>query len=99
VLLPAAVAHALCEATSEALVNVARHAGVSRAAVVVTGVDGHAVVEVRDHGRGFDLAQVPATRHGVRDSILHRLQDVGGAARVDSSPGRGTTVRLEWPRD
>jgi signal transduction histidine kinase len=38
-----------------------------------------------------------ADRHGVRESIVARVQAVGGRAVVRSMPGEGTEVRLELP--
>jgi signal transduction histidine kinase len=54
-------------------------------------------VFVRDRGRGFEPATIPADRHGVRDSIVDRMQRHGGAAEVRSTPGGGTEVRLSLP--
>ena len=52
-------------------------------------------VFVRDRGRGFDPDAVPADRHGLRRSVLDRVQRHGGSAVVRSTPGDGTEVRLE----
>ena len=84
----------LVAATGEAMVNAAKHAGPSAAVSVYCEVDGGAVeVFVRDRGPGFDLVSVPADRHGVRDSIIARVQRIGGTAEVVSSAS-GTEVRL-----
>jgi signal transduction histidine kinase len=53
---------------------------------------------VRDRGVGFDLAAIPDSRHGVRDSIRGRLERAGGTAIVTSTPGEGTEVELRVPR-
>jgi signal transduction histidine kinase len=52
---------------------------------------------VRDRGPGFDLAEVPEDRLGVRESIIGRMERHGGSARVRSAPGEGTEVRLLLP--
>jgi signal transduction histidine kinase len=90
------VSHALAGAVAEALTNVERHAGVTAATVSVTHQSGGIRVEVCDAGRGFDPQAVPETRRGVQQSIIGRMEDVGGSAYVDSKPGQGTIVRLEW---
>jgi signal transduction histidine kinase len=54
-------------------------------------------VNVRDRGRGFDPTRIEADRHGVRESIVGRVEAVGGRAVVRSAPGEGTEVRLELP--
>ncbi|MDL9938293.1 PspC domain-containing protein [Gordonia sp. ABSL1-1] len=55
-------------------------------------------VFIRDRGKGFDAAAVPADRQGVARSITARIERAGGSAHVDSVPGRGTNVRLSMPR-
>ena len=103
----AADLQALVAATREAVSNAARHSGAGRVDVyaeVVTAAGrepaGRSVWEsvevfVRDRGRGFDLDTVPADRHGLRRSVLDRVQRHGGTAAVRSAPGEGTEVRLE----
>ena len=49
---------------------------------------------VRDRGPGFDPAQVPADRRGVRESIVGRMRRHGGRATITSAPGSGTEVEL-----
>lgn len=95
---PASVALAMVRAVREALANVERHAGVDAATVRVETGDGRAVVLVGDAGAGFSPDAVPASRRGLRGSVVERLAAVGGQATVVSSPGAGTTVRLVWPR-
>ena len=102
--LPEATAKALAAATGEALDNVRRHAGPDARAWVLLEDDGAAVtVSVRDDGVGFAagrLAQAArAGRIGVAQSIVGRTHEVGGAAGVSSTPGRGTEVELRVPRD
>jgi signal transduction histidine kinase len=96
--LPPDVTTALCGAVKEALNNVARHAGTENATATVTDDDGRIAVEIADQGRGFAAAAVPRWRRGVANSIIDRMAAVGGRAVIDSAPGAGTTVRLEWDR-
>lgn len=83
----------LVHASREAMVNAAKHAGASQVDVYAE-VGEQAEVFVRDRGRGFDPAGVPADRLGVRNSIVDRMQRHGGTAVVRSAPGEGTEVRL-----
>jgi signal transduction histidine kinase len=95
---PARVAAALAGAVTEGLANVARHAGLGTARVIVTRTAGAGVlVEVLDAGRGFDPAAVPAHRRGLRESVVARLASIGGAAEIASRPGDGTRLALRWP--
>ncbi|MEI6373211.1 MAG: PspC domain-containing protein [Actinomycetes bacterium] len=89
---------ALVAAAREAMVNAARHGG--HEASVYAEVDEHmAEVFIRDHGSGFDLESIPADRHGVRESIIRRMERNGGSATVRSSPETGTEIQLRLPRD
>ncbi|HEX6346243.1 sensor histidine kinase [Umezawaea sp.] len=97
-LLPVPVTLALVRAVREAVTNVERHAGVRAAALGVAGSGDGLVVTVTDTGTGFDPTAVPEHRRGIRGSLVERMAAVGGRATVDSRPGGGTTVRLEWPR-
>jgi signal transduction histidine kinase len=103
VLLPAAAACALREATAAALDNARRHAGPQARAWVLVEDEGATVrVSVRDDGGGFAdgrLAEAAtAGRMGVSHSIVGRLREVGGTACVTSVPGQGTEVELAIPR-
>lgn len=97
--LPSSAASALLSAALEALRNVARHAGTTAAELAVAKADGVVLVEVRDHGKGFDPAAVPGHRRGIRHSVRHRMTRAGGSAEVRSAVGEGTTVLLRWPDD
>lgn len=84
-------------AAREAMVNAAKHAGTGRVDVYCEVGASHAELFVRDRGAGFDQAQVPADRLGVRHSIVERMERHGGTAVVRSAPGEGTEVRLSMP--
>jgi signal transduction histidine kinase/phage shock protein PspC (stress-responsive transcriptional regulator) len=87
---------ALLGALREAVVNAARHAESPVRVYVESGPDGVEAF-VRDRGPGFDLAEVPDDRLGVRESIIGRMERHGGSARVQSAPGEGTEIRLLLP--
>jgi signal transduction histidine kinase/phage shock protein PspC (stress-responsive transcriptional regulator) len=89
---------ALGAAAREALVNAAKHAGVTSADLYTEVGPDRISVFVRDRGKGFDPDTVPADRRGLRDSVTGRLERVGGTAVVRSAPGEGTEVELELPR-
>jgi len=86
----------LLAALREAMVNAARHAE-SPVRVYVECTPEGVEAFVRDRGPGFDLAEVPEDRLGVRESIIGRMERHGGSARVRSAPGEGTEVRLLLP--
>ncbi len=98
VLLPSEVLDAFLLALAECLENVRRHAGVEDADVTITQSDDALRAAVTDAGIGFDPQLVDPARLGFTESVVARLRDVGGSARVFSTPGAGTTVILEVPR-
>lgn len=83
---------ALVHATREAVQNAAKHAGGS-ISVYLECRPGSAEVFVRDRGPGFDLANVPSDRLGVRESLINRMERHGGEARIRNT-GNGTEVQL-----
>ncbi len=98
VLLRSDVLDAFLFALAECLENVRRHAGVSDADVTITESEDTLRAVVTDAGRGFAPDEVEDGRLGVAESVIARLRDVGGNARLFSTPGAGTTVILEVPR-
>ena len=98
VLLPSDVLDAFLLALAECLENVRRHAGVTDAHVTITDDESTVRAMVTDAGVGFNISDIDEARLGFKDSVVARLKDVGGSARLFSSPGAGTTVVLEVPK-
>lgn len=88
---------ALVGATREALVNAAKFSGRRDLSLFAESNDEGIAVFVRDRGVGFDPTTVPGDRRGIRDSIVGRLQRVGGRAEVHATTGSGTEVELVLP--
>lgn len=75
----------------EALTNVRRHSGASRATVTLETRGEEAVVEIEDDGRGLAAETAP----GVGLTGMHeRALALGGNLQVESTEGAGTRVRL-----
>ena len=89
---------ALTLAAREAMANAARHAGVSEISVFVDVDSTSAAVFVRDRGKGFVPAAVPADRQGIAESIRGRMERAGGEALITTTPGEGTEVELRLAR-
>jgi hypothetical protein len=94
--LPVEARQALLDATREALTNVAKHSGSTRATVRVSVSGGDTVVDIADGGRGYDSATSPPGT-GQTNSILRRLADASGSAEIHTTPGSGTRVVLRIP--
>jgi signal transduction histidine kinase len=89
---------ALVQATREAAVNAAKHAGVAEVSVYAEVEPDRVNIFVRDRGKGFDPGTVSEDRHGLADSIRGRMDRNGGTVRLRTAPGEGTEVHLEIPR-
>jgi signal transduction histidine kinase len=98
VLLPSHVLDAFLLALAECLENVRRHAGVGEAHVTIVHDQEMVRAMVTDSGVGFAIDTVSEERLGFKESVVSRLREVGGDARLFSAPGSGTTVVLEAPR-
>ncbi len=87
----------LVSAATEAMNNAARHSGAPRVSVYAETLDGVIDVYVSDQGVGFDTSAAPPDRHGIRHSIVDRMERHGGSASIQSEPGDGTEVHLSLP--
>ncbi len=95
--IPEYVATSLTEAVLQALSNSHQHAGPD--ATRELHLKGHRnglKIVVKDTGRGFRMSRVPKNRLGLRVSIIERVELVGGRVFIDSQPGHGTNIILEW---
>lgn len=89
------VLDAVVSAAAEALRNVAKHSGVATANLRVERLPEMLMIEIVDMGSGISPDDRWGT--GLRDSVVARIDAVGGTAVVDSSPGQGTRVRIGVP--
>ena len=91
--LPAAVEVAAFRIASEAMANVARHAGAPRCRIEV-GVDDRLELTVADNGRGTDAA----TGRGVGwTSMQERAAELGGSCTISNRAEGGLLVRAVLP--
>jgi len=94
---------ALYRMCQEAIANVLRHSGATALTIRAQALTGGIVrVEVADNGCGFDVNAAPVDRAqgglGTR-TMRERAEALGGATTVDSTPGQGTRVVIELPRN
>lgn len=94
--LPSLLETTIFRIVQESLHNVVRHAQSLQASVRLQRSSTDIQLEVRDEGVGFDCANTKGHRYGIR-GIHERAALLGGTAVVESSPGRGTTIRVAFP--
>jgi signal transduction histidine kinase len=91
--------HAVLRIVQEALANAVKHARPDHIALTLVEQDGQVTVTIRDDGVGFSPADSEA-HHGLGLRLMsERATEVGGVLRIDSLPGRGTTVEVSLPVD
>ena len=79
----------------EALQNVAKYANASRATIRLAAEGDGLIFQVEDDGSGFDPA---STSYGAGlQNMSDRLAALGGTVRIESAPGRGTTLTGRIP--
>jgi len=88
-------ATALYRIVQEALTNVARHSGATRAECTIELRDGHVHAEIRDNGRGITEAE-SFSRLGLI-GVRERAYSFGGTAVIEGAPGAGTRVSVAIP--
>jgi PAS domain S-box-containing protein len=91
--LPVAVEAAAYFTVCEALTNVAKYAGATRAWVTVERRDGDLHVEVGDDGVGGASLGSGSGLQGLRD----RIAAINGTLEIDSRPAAGTILRARLP--
>ena len=95
--LPLRVEAELYRIAQEALANVRRHARATQVEITLRATARSVVLSVRDDGVGFAPGRTEAGHHGVL-GMRERARLLGGGLRVNSRPGRGTTVTARVPR-
>ncbi|MBL7119227.1 MAG: PAS domain S-box protein [Dehalococcoidia bacterium] len=99
--LPADAELVLFRIAQEAISNVWKHSQATSAEVIVEFDEGKTKLTVSDNGIGFDLPS--SVGDLARDGKLglagmqERARLLGSSAKVESEPGKGTTVTVEAP--
>lgn len=87
----------LLRTVQEALRNIEQHADAANVRIRLSHAGDEAALEVADDGVGFDV-ELPTAGYGLV-GMRSRLDAEGGALRVDSSRGEGTTLRASLPAE
>lgn len=77
----------------EALNNVVKHSAARHVHLRVALEHGMLCVVINDDGKGFDTASIAATSNGLTN-MRQRLDEIAGTLKIESHPGRGTTIIL-----
>jgi len=86
---------ALYRMTQEALNNIAKHAAPSQVTITFQCDSEQVQLRITDDGRGFDPSAVAPESLGL-GIMRERAASIGATLCVESHPGEGTEVRVEW---
>lgn len=96
-----AVETALFWVAQEALTNIRKHAGSTRADIRLHRTETHVRLAIQDYGCGFQLAETPKqARYGEQVGLLgmqERIALVGGHCTIESQSGVGTWIIATMP--
>jgi signal transduction histidine kinase len=96
----------LLRVAQEALANVAKHAGASRAGVTLSYMEDVVSLDVRDDGAGFiplppsNASKVNRSSSGGGFGLIamrQRVSRLAGQLEIESEPGAGTAVSASLP--
>ena len=91
---------ALLRIAQEALANVARHAGATRAGLTLSFIGDVVTLDVRDDGVGFSVHDADAgespSGFGL-SGMRQRVARVAGSLAIESEPGGGTALSARVP--
>ena len=81
----------------EALNNISKHAGATIVDIALAANEQSLVMSITDNGCGFDSGSIICPTCVGLVGIKERAVSVGGKADITSSPGQGTTIKVEAP--
>jgi len=96
-LLPDSVKIAFFRILQESLTNVARHSQASHVSVELTHDNNVLVMHISDDGVGMNLSRLKEIRTWGILGMQERVDLMGGTFAIESSPGRGTHIRVTMP--
>ncbi len=88
------IRHNVFLTVQESLNNIIRHSGASEVWFRLRVTPGRLAISIEDNGRGFLSADPSSFGNGLQN-MEKRMKNLGGAFQLVSSPGDGTSIRLE----
>ncbi len=90
----------LLRIAAEGLANIVKHSGAARATITLDLARPPVRLVIEDDGQGFEVRDGRPTSSGIGFmSIRERAQSIGAEARIDSRPGAGTRIQVEFTQD
>jgi PAS domain S-box-containing protein len=93
--IPPDVKIALYRIAQEALNNIAKHSGASRAQVSLHCQPHRIILQIIDNGHGFDMLQVAPGSFGL-SNMKERAGQIGAELKIESKIDQGTEITIDW---
>jgi ligand-binding sensor domain-containing protein/signal transduction histidine kinase len=90
--------HELMMVTREATFNAILHGHAQQIDVELCYADESLSLTIKDNGRGFDTAKAFSSEHFGLSGMQERIHRFNGKFEIESTPAKGTKIRLEIPR-
>jgi PAS domain S-box-containing protein len=82
----------------ECLTNIYKHAKAKRIEIILTYSHPRVIFIIRDDGIGYEQTRKGKSSRGIGiPSMKERVASFGGSVDISSTPGRGTTIRVDLP--
>jgi len=95
--IPEKVKLGLYRITQEVFNNIAKHSGANRVYMTLQVGEERVILAIRDNGMGFDPETISPDRMGLQ-ILRERAEDIGAALEIESIPGEGTFIKVEWKK-
>lgn len=96
VTLPEASELTVYRMVQESLTNIGKYAEAHKITITVHSYPSHVAVQIRDDGKGFNVAGIQRSSHGLM-GMRQRVEAAGGRLTVTSQPGQGTLISAVLP--
>lgn len=87
---------ALFRITQEALTNINRHSGATKAWVDFLVEDEELLLQIRDNGKGMDVSKASTSNSLGLFGIRERIRGWSGLLEIDSQMGSGSKIRVKF---
>jgi signal transduction histidine kinase len=82
----------------ECLTNIYKHAKANQIEIILTYSHPRVIFIIRDNGIGYEQAREGKSSRGIGlPSMKERVASFGGFVDISSTPGKGTTIRVDLP--
>ena len=81
----------------EAFTNIGKYAEATEISVELQQTDAEVLLDIKDNGKGFDMATLKPGRHGLA-GMRFRVESLSGTMKLDSAPGKGVHIAVRLPR-